>query len=130
MLKTCPTKAGPPPRPAEIRTVEGNPEPAFEEGELSITGDEEKEVSLDSAEESESGWAESDWEASELGESGRRKGRWILEERGGRYAGLGLRKEDRLVAAVCRKRGRWVAGLRRRQKNLKFFELRIELEYI
>lgn len=55
MLKTWPTKAGPPPLPVEIRTVEGNPEAGSEEGMLLMDDDDEDGGVLDRVEGTESG---------------------------------------------------------------------------
>lgn len=103
MLKTWPTNAGPPPFPVEIRIVEGNPEPGSGEGMFLMDEDEEDGGVLGRAEGGESGGADSEGEVSERTESGRRRGRWILEEGRGEYGPFGKRREDRLAAAVWRK---------------------------
>lgn len=116
MLKTWPTKAGPPPCPVEIRTVEGNLETGSEEGKLLMADDDDGEDGefLDGVEEIVSGWADSEGEASERTESASVKGRWIFEECVAGGGVLRARKDERLVEAVDRKRERWAAGCCRR----------------
>lgn len=103
ILKTWPTNAGPPPFPVEMRIVEGNPEAASEEGALLMDEDDEDWGILERVEGRESGAAESEGEVSERAESGKRRGRWILEGGGGEFGPLMGRKEDRLAAAAWKK---------------------------
>lgn len=94
--------------------MEGNPEPGSGEGMFLMDEDEEEEDGgvLERAEGDESGGAESEGEVSERTESGRRRGRWILEEGRGEYGPFGERREDRLAAAVWRKPVKRAAGWR------------------
>lgn len=98
MLKTWPTKAGPPPFPSGlspvILSVDGSPEPESEPDEVLffLTDEEEEEADDDDDDDG------SLWVGSKKDETGTKSGFWV-----GLRVGLG-RKEDMLVAVVVMKR--------------------------